>query len=90
MKKINTKTTGSYRLPSEAEWEFACRAGTTTAYSFGDCISSKDVNYAVSKVAKPVIIGSYNPNAFGLYDMHGNVWEWCEGFVWKLSFGSGK
>lgn len=80
IKKLNAKTDGGYRLPTEAEWEYACRAGTTTAYSFGDKITPKDANYLDSELGKPVAvpIGSYKPNAFGLYDMHGNVWEWCE------------
>ena len=78
IKKLNAKTNGGYRLPTEAEWEYACRAGTTTAYSFGDKMTPKDANYLDSKIGKPVEVGSYKPNAFGLYDMHGNVWERCE------------
>ena len=73
--KLNDKTKPGYRLPTEAEWEYACRAGTTTAYSFGDKITPKDANYGA--VGRIKAVGSYNPNAFGLYDMHGNVWEWC-------------
>ena len=79
IKKLNTKTDGGYRLPTEAEWEYACRAGTTTKYSFGDKITRKDANYRNLTVeTNPVAVGSYKPNAFGLYDMHGNASEWCE------------
>jgi len=86
IKKLNAKTDGGYRLPTESEWEYACRAGTTTAYSFGDNITSKDANYDDSKFGKPVAAGSYKPNAFGLYDMHGNVWEWCEDWHGEYPF----
>ena len=86
IKKLNAKTDGGYRLPTESEWEYACRAGTTTAYSFGDKITPKDVNYEDAKIAKPVAVGSYKPNAFGLYDMHGNVWEWCEDWYGEYPF----
>ena len=86
IKKLNKKTDGGYRLPTEAEWEFACRAGTRTAYSFGDKITPKDANYRDSKIGKPVAVGSYKPNAFGLFDMHGNVWEWCEDWHGEYPF----
>ena len=75
IKKLNEKTNGGYRLPTEAEWEYACRAGTTTAYSVGESLTESEANINGDSTKA---VGSYRPNAFGLYDMHGNVWEWCE------------
>jgi formylglycine-generating enzyme required for sulfatase activity/serine/threonine protein kinase len=88
IKKLNANTSGGYRLPTEAEWEYACRAGTRTAYSFGDKITPKDANYTDSRLGKSVVVGSYEPNAFGLYDMHGNVREWCEDWFGPYPTGS--
>jgi formylglycine-generating enzyme required for sulfatase activity len=75
-----------YRLPSEAEWEYACRAGTKTPFHFGKEITSRLANMdgtrpygtavAGAKLNRTTTVGSYKPNAWGLYDMHGNVWEW--------------
>jgi eukaryotic-like serine/threonine-protein kinase len=66
-----------YGLPTEAEWEFACRAGTKTAFHVGETLSQWDANFGDEK-RRSVEVGSYAANAWGLYDMHGNVWQWCE------------
>ena len=76
-----------YRLPSEAEWEYACRAGTTSPVHFGATLSSREANFDGNfpsdggsrglYLARTCPVASYRPNAWGLFDMHGNVWEWC-------------
>jgi formylglycine-generating enzyme required for sulfatase activity/TolB-like protein len=74
-----------YRLPTEAEWEYACRAGTTTAYSFGDSITPAQARYSGDHRTSPLPVGSFAPNSFGLYDMHGNVSEWCWDYSDRLN-----
>ena len=80
-KWLSKKERKPYRLPTEAEWEYACRAGTTTKFSFGDDLSAEQANLGVSKDGKKpqatTPVGSYPANAWGLHDMHGNVAEWC-------------
>ena len=80
-KKLSKQTGNKYRLSTEAEWEYACRAQTTTAYYFGESITKEQVNYRETVGYSPVgttPVGKFPPNDFGLYDMHGNVWEWCQ------------
>lgn len=98
IRKLNQREgVNRYRLPTEAEWEYACRAGTDTPFYFGNCLSTDQANYdgnypmpGCSKGEyrkRPVRVGSFPPNAWGLYDMHGNVWEWCQD--WKGNYPGG-
>lgn len=86
-KRLSKKTGRNYRLPSETQWEYACRAGTTTPFSFGETLTSDIANFNGEHIFKDEPRGLYfhstseggkfPPNAFGLYDMHGNLMEWC-------------
>jgi len=77
-----------YRLPTEAEWEYACRAGTTTPFNFGDSLNGQHANCDGERpygtaikgpyLARLTKVAAYKPNSLGLFDMHGNLWEWCE------------
>ncbi len=88
IRKLRAKDRKPYRLPSEAEWEFACRAGTTTPFHFGKTISTDQANYNGNCTygsgkkgvyrEKTTPVGSFPANAWGLHDMHGNLFEWCQ------------
>jgi formylglycine-generating enzyme len=84
---LSKKFNASFRLPTEAEWEYACRAGTITPFNTGMNLTTEQANYNGNYpygknpkgkyIEKTTVVGKYPPNAWGLYDMHGNVWEWC-------------
>ena len=88
LQKLNAQTGKTYTLPTEAQWEYAARGGTTTPFSTGNCLSTDQANYngnyPYQSCAKgqyreqTTEVGSFAPNKYGLYDMHGNVWEWCQ------------
>jgi formylglycine-generating enzyme required for sulfatase activity len=89
--KVSKREGKTFRLPTEAEWEYACRAGTATPFAFGETISASEANYNGSldrdvekgkriNRQKTMPVASFKPNAWGLYDMHGNVEEWCQDF----------
>jgi formylglycine-generating enzyme required for sulfatase activity len=96
-RKLSSKTGKTFTLPSEAQWEYACRAGTTGPFAFGNCLSTSDANYdgnnPLSGCSKGTYrkstwdVGSGRANGWGLYDMHGNVWEWC--LDWYGDYTSG-
>ena len=86
---LSARTGEFYRLPTEAEWEYGCRAGTTTTYHSGD--TEADLGrvtwYGANSKRVTHRVGQKDPNAFGLYDMHGNVWQWCQDYYGKGYYG---
>jgi formylglycine-generating enzyme required for sulfatase activity len=98
IQKLNQKTGKTYRLPTEAEWEYACRTGTSTPFYTGNNLTTSQANYNGNYPynnnpkgeyrEKTMPVGSFAPNAWGLYDMHGNVWEWCSDWYGDFSSGS--
>ena len=74
---LSDMTAKNYCLPSEAQWEYACRAGTTTAWNTGKTLSHDQANFDENNTGT-VPVNHYKPNHFGLFQMHGNVWEWCQ------------
>jgi formylglycine-generating enzyme required for sulfatase activity len=80
-----------YRLPTEAEWEYACRAGEKkhSKFNIGDRLTKADANFD-GNVGRPCKVGGYRPNAWGLYDMHGNVWQWCADWYGEKAYEGGE
>ena len=97
-KKLSAKTGKTVQLPTEAQWEYACRAGAKTPFNTGETISTDQANYNGNYTygngakgeyrQKTTPVGSFKPNAFGLYDMHGNVWQWCADWYDEKYYGN--
>lgn len=88
MGKLRARTGLNFDLPTEAQWEYACRAGTTTTYYWGNSMDDSYVWYVNNSVNTTHAVGTKTPNAWGLYDMSGNVWEWCLDWYGTLTYGT--
>ena len=86
--KLRAKTGLDFDLPTEAQWEYACRAGTTTTYYWGDSMDGAYAWYSSNSGSTAHPVGTRLPNAWGLYDMSGNVWEWCRDWYGTLAYGT--
>ncbi|MBR4171428.1 MAG: SUMF1/EgtB/PvdO family nonheme iron enzyme, partial [Kiritimatiellae bacterium] len=86
--KLRARTGLEFDLPTEAQWEYACRAGTMTTYSYGNGADGNYMWYKPNSSSQTHDVGLKNPNVWGLYDMHGNVWEWCLDWYGTLSYGT--
>ena len=86
--RLRARTGLDFDLPTEAQWEYACRAGTATTYYWGDAMDGAYAWYSSNSGSKTHPVGTRLPNAWGLYDMSGNVWEWCRDWYGTLAYGS--